>query len=680
MNLGLWLDNLLAYSLQVTALAAVGTVLPIVLRLRHPGVLLHYWQALFGACLLLPVIQPWRSLPVETLSLNDIGTVQIHTTFAVATDGAVNLSLPNILVAVLVLGALARLTWLAVGFYRLRLYVRKARPLRPLPEAVAEMCRLVGINPPMYFSSEIGSPVAFGFWRPVILVPDSFRDMPPDFQKAISCHELWHVRRNDWLFSVLEELAVAILWFHPAVWWLTSRIQLSREQVIDRLVLKTTGERKPYLEALLQTALARGRPELTFAPLFLTKHHLTQRVALILTEVAMSRTRIATAVAVSFTLLALTGRLATRAFPLESPPSPTGQQDASLQAKRPTAASLKAPSLAIPPEELSLIHQTRPSYPVEAKIQGIQGEVLLAVNVNEKGEVDNIQVLKGPAPLVLSALDAVKQWRYTPYLKDGVAVPVSSTVAVNFTLVDAKPAADQVQGTGTVRIDERVTLRTPPLAYRVEPVYPSEAKEKGVEGEVRFELTVNEQGDVTDVQVLGGNAMLVSSAYEAVRQWKYTPVSLDGVPIRVKISVAIKFELNPKSAATRSTPATDLRPAVLGSPQAEWLRQRPPEEELNRRVEYANLRFAPDGVSGSKTDRGRVYVEWGPPYKIEAHPSGGPVSESVALQISWLDRDENDPFEIWTYRHIEQGKAVADLLVGFVGKDHRLALPKSPLK
>jgi beta-lactamase regulating signal transducer with metallopeptidase domain len=165
------------------------------------------------------------------------------------------------------------LTWLGVGFYRLRLYVRKAHSLRPLPEAVVEMCRLVGVSPPLYFSSEIGSPVAFGVWKPLILVPESFREMPRDFQRAISCHELWHVRRNDWLFVLLQEVAVAILWFHPAMWWLSSRIQLSREQVIDRLVLKTTGERKSYLDALLQIALSHGRPELTFAPLFLTKHH-----------------------------------------------------------------------------------------------------------------------------------------------------------------------------------------------------------------------------------------------------------------------------------------------------------------------------------------------------------------------------------------------------------------------
>src|SRR5262245_40113217 len=106
MNLSLWLDNLLAYSFQIAALAAAGTVLPMVLKLRHPRVLLHYWQTLFVACLLLPVVQPWRSVPIETDSLNGIGTVQIQTTLAVVADGPVNLSLPNIFVAVLALGAL----------------------------------------------------------------------------------------------------------------------------------------------------------------------------------------------------------------------------------------------------------------------------------------------------------------------------------------------------------------------------------------------------------------------------------------------------------------------------------------------------------------------------------------------------------------------------------------------
>jgi TonB family protein len=368
--------------------------------------------------------------------------------------------------------------------------------------------------------------------------------MPLDFQKAISCHELWHVRRNDWLFGLLEEVVVALFWFHPAMWWLSSRIQLSREQVIDRLVLKTTGERKSYLDALLQIALARGRPELTFAPLFLTKHHLTQRVALILTEVAMSRTRIATVVAVSCTLLALTGRLATRAFPLESPPI---EQVALLsQASDPGATSTQsASSLRISTEALAqkLVSKVSPAYPVEAKKERVQGEVLLEVNVNAKGEVDNIRIMRGHPLLVHAALDSVKQWKYEPYVKDGVAVPVMSTVYVNFALSGPARPGDPPQGPTTIRLDTNVMAAK--LVSSVQPVYPLEAKQKGIQGEVLFEITIDEQGEVIDVQVLGGNAILVGAAYEAVKQWRYTSVLLNGSPVRARANVSINFELTP---------------------------------------------------------------------------------------------------------------------------------------
>jgi len=173
--------------------------------------------------------------------------------------------------------------------------------------------------------------------------------------------------------------------------------------------------------------------------------------------------------------------------------------------------------------------------------------------------------------------------------------------------------------------------------------------------------------------------MLVSAAYEAVRRWKYTPVFMDGVPIRVYVSVAIKFELNPKSAAAGSTPTADIAAAVISPPQAAWLRQPPSEDELQRRVEHANARFASDGVSGSKTDRGRVYVEWGAPDQIEAYPSGGSIGGPVALRLSWLDRGKNDPFEIWTYRRSEQGRPV-ELLVAFVGNEYRLASHSVPTR
>ena len=393
----------------------------------------------------------------------------------------------------------------------------------------------------------------------------------------------------------------------------------------------------------------------------------------------MSRTRIAIAAAVSLSLLSLTGRFAIRAFPLESPRTEARQVALLTQGSDENAANTSTSSLAISTEELSqkLVSKVDPAYPVEAKKQSVQGEVLLAVNVNTNGEVASVQIKRGHPLLVRAAVDSVKQWKYAPYVKEGVAVPVSSTVYVNFALLDPTQPGDAPPTPPTIRLGTNVLAAK--LVSRIEPIYPLEAKQKRIQGEVMFEVTIDEQGEVIDVQVLGGNAILVGAAYDAVRQWRYTPILLNGSPVRARAEVSIRFQLSPNSAAA-STPTADVPAAVINAPQAEWLRQPPSEEELKRRIEYANLRFAPDGVSGSKTDRGRVYVEWGPPYQIETHPSGGPVSESVALQISWLDRDENNPFEIWTYRRIEQGKAVTDLLVGFVGKDYRLASPKGPLK
>lgn len=550
MNVELWMDNLFAWSLQVAVLISASAVLLFFLKLRNPRVLLACWRGLFAICLLLPLIQPWKSLETSSIRPMPSGSIQIETTTAVPATGGFLFPLKHSLAFALTLGIAARIAWLCLGLFRLSRYRQKALPLNPLPPELREMCGRVGVTPQIYLSREMKSPATFGVWNPAILLPEGFLNTLPGFQRAVLCHELWHVRRKDWLLTFAEEIAAALTWFHPAVWWIVGRIQLSREQVVDGLVLKTTQERESYLDALLKVALANRQPAVGLAHPFLTKHHLTQRVALILTEVRMSQTRLITSLAVLLCLLSLAGKLAIQAFPLQSPQSPQPEPSAAQEASN-WAGTV---SLVIPPEELSQrrVHQVRPSYPPAAKTQRIQGEVLLEVRVNEKGEVDNIGVIKGNALLVLPALDAVKQWKYSPYIKDGVAVPVSSHVVVNFALLDAGTSGQQKAGPSMVRVGGSVMAAQ--HEHRVEPVYPTEAKEKGVEGEVEFEIIIDEQGEVADVQVLSGNAMLVSAAYEAVRQWRYKPVLLNGVPIRAKTTLKVKFELDRKHGAAEARP------------------------------------------------------------------------------------------------------------------------------
>ena len=72
--------------------------------------------------------------------------------------------------------------------------------------------------------------------------------------------------RRDWPWIVVEEVARALFWFHPAVWWLVERIQESREQLVDRLVIARIPSKRAYMAALLAFADG-GRPP-TWRPRF----------------------------------------------------------------------------------------------------------------------------------------------------------------------------------------------------------------------------------------------------------------------------------------------------------------------------------------------------------------------------------------------------------------------------
>ena len=172
----------------------------------------------------------------------------------------------------------------------------------------------------------LGQPVTFGVLRPAVLLPASFPQLPAGVQRAVLAHELWHVRRRDWAWVLLEEAIRAAFWFNPAMWWLVSRVQSSREEVVDELTVQLTNARKTYLEALLVFA---DQPTLFPATPFARRRHLFQRMLLISREAVMSSRRIvASSVAMASVLLA-TGLYASSAFPLKgtpvSPAEPAGQ-------------------------------------------------------------------------------------------------------------------------------------------------------------------------------------------------------------------------------------------------------------------------------------------------------------------------------------------------------------------
>jgi len=81
-----------------------------------------------------------------------------------------------------------------------------------------------------------------------------------------------------------------------------------------------------------------------------------------------------------------------------------------------------------------LIHRVQPDYPFQAKQVRAQGVVEIAAIISKEGTIENLQILHGPPLLIRAALDAVKQWRYRPYVLNGDPIEVETRITVNFSL------------------------------------------------------------------------------------------------------------------------------------------------------------------------------------------------------------------------------------------------------
>jgi beta-lactamase regulating signal transducer with metallopeptidase domain len=182
-------------------------------------------------------------------------------------------------------GVLARLAWLAAGMFRLR-QLRGDSTIVATADEIDTLRLAIAPHAEFRTSSRVSQPATFGVAAPVILLPASFASLDAEEQRTVACHELLHVARGDWRWIVGEELARAVFWFHPAVWWLLDRLESSREQLIDRLVMTRVPAKQSYMRALL--TFADSGPAVRPSTAFLRKRHLRQRLLQLGRESVMS--------------------------------------------------------------------------------------------------------------------------------------------------------------------------------------------------------------------------------------------------------------------------------------------------------------------------------------------------------------------------------------------------------
>lgn len=121
-------------------------------------------------------------------------------------------------------------------------------------------CRLEIFRPVRLLKSALVEvPMVVGWLRPVILLPaSSLTGLTPQQLETILAHELAHVRRYDYLVNIFQTLVETVLFYHPAVWWISRCVREERENCCDDLVVHLYEERIPYARALMALETLRG--------------------------------------------------------------------------------------------------------------------------------------------------------------------------------------------------------------------------------------------------------------------------------------------------------------------------------------------------------------------------------------------------------------------------------------
>jgi TonB family protein len=274
-----------------------------------------------------------------------------------------------------------------------------------LRSAFAELAGRMGVTRPVrvLLSTVTDSPSVTGWLRPVVLLPlSAAAGLTPDQLEAVLAHELAHIRRHDYLVNLLQMAAETLLFYHPAVWWISGRLRHERELCCDDLAVRACGGALSYARAL--TALEKmraARPALalgsTDGPLF----YRIRRLVMGGSEYGPSKLSGTIALTLGLACLALCVNWA------------RGQEPAREVVRRQDATQ-DSDGVTVNTGGAVLLHRPRVEYPGPAIEKHVQGTVSVEATLDAAGNVIDARVLNGPDELRKVALSSVLNWHFSP--------------------------------------------------------------------------------------------------------------------------------------------------------------------------------------------------------------------------------------------------------------------------
>ena len=543
-----WAALLMGCLVKATILLAVAWILTMAARRSSASFRHLLWAAAILACLILPLLT--IALPAWHASAPSTGpalgsspySVEPHTRLedlsAMAIDAAVTVPITKMGVAALLSvwfpGFLYLAARMLAGLVRLRRIRARSGPLEEASwiETTALFSRSLEIGRPVRLllsRNPAAMPMTWGVFRPVVLLPAAAKGWQELRRRVVLTHELAHVARCDWLFTICAEIACAVYWFHPLVWLAARKLRQESERASDDAVLQTGVPAPDYAHQLLELAGALNSPgRAWFAALALARQsHMERRFSAMLNPSlhrrALSPRSRTIAYAMAFLLLV---PLAAFRLPGQS------------LAGRFSGAIFDPSGAAVP--NATVIMTDRKTHKITMTTSDGQGRFTFTTLT--AGQYELKAVKRGfedyQAPQVL---EAGREASHDLNLKVA-AVTFEDDVVPQGT---AKGLPPSEPGGKTTRVRVGGDLQAPKLVNKVQPVYPEAAKAAGSQGTVILHAVIGTDGTPLSLRVVNDqiDPRLARSAIESVSKWRYTPTLLNGEPIEVDTTIQVNFTL-----------------------------------------------------------------------------------------------------------------------------------------
>lgn len=476
-------------------------------------------------------------------------------------------------------GAIASLCLLLLAFGRLLWLTSRARPVadgtwRDEFDALAA-ARGRRRTVQLLQSDHPALLITWGLTRPKIILPRDAHQWPADRIRAVLAHEMAHVERCDWALQMLAESLRCVYWFNPLLWIACHRLRHESEQACDAAVLRMGVDAPEYATHLLDVARAfshgNRRRSLFPAPAMARRSHLERRVRVML-NTGLNRAPLGRVAAILVAAGALAVAIPAAGVVAASvaPSAPQSPQPAVVAVA--PADNAIAPAPAPSPRRTSaqagsagcsgivVDAMGRPMPGVEVMLINVGTTQKYGIQTDGNGEFTISGVPAGEYKLELQKPGFMKSLAQMT-LTAG-AQPRVKTVAQIGSLQEMVVVSNAGAGVAaTARAPRRPApaaaeefdpcsqsaaggcLTQPRKLVDVKPVFPPVQAANGVSGQVVVEAKIGTDGLVKDM-VPGADAdpAFAAAAMDAIRQWEFSPVKLNGVPQECRMTVIVIFK------------------------------------------------------------------------------------------------------------------------------------------